>query len=35
MNYVKRQGQGSGATEPAHWEKWVGAGRGEEMKKKM
>jgi hypothetical protein len=25
MNYLKLQGQGSGATEPAHWEKWVAA----------
>jgi hypothetical protein len=23
MNYLKRQGQGSGPTGPAHWEKWV------------
>jgi hypothetical protein len=23
MNYLKRQGQGSGATGSAHWEKWV------------
>jgi hypothetical protein len=23
MNYLKRQGQGSGATELAHWEKWA------------
>jgi hypothetical protein len=22
-NYLKRQGQCSGATGPAHWEKWV------------
>jgi hypothetical protein len=25
MNYLKRQGQGSGATGLAHWEKWVTA----------
>jgi hypothetical protein len=24
-NYVKRQGQGSGARRPARWEKWVAA----------
>jgi hypothetical protein len=23
MNYLKRQGQGRGATGPAHWKKWV------------
>jgi hypothetical protein len=38
MNYLKRQGQGSGATGPAHWEKWVVTlGRcegGDEMKNK-
>jgi hypothetical protein len=22
-NYLKKQGQGSDATGPAHWEKWV------------
>jgi hypothetical protein len=25
MNCLKKQGQGSGATGPAHWEKWVAA----------
>jgi hypothetical protein len=25
MNYLKRQGQASGATRPVHWEKWVAA----------
>jgi hypothetical protein len=25
MNYLKRQGQASGATGPMHWEKWVAA----------
>jgi hypothetical protein len=37
MNYLKRQGQGSGATGPVHREKWVTAlsrcGRRDEMKK--
>jgi hypothetical protein len=23
MNYYKKQGQASGVTGPAHWEKWV------------
>jgi hypothetical protein len=23
MNYLKKQGQASGATGPAHWESWV------------
>jgi hypothetical protein len=23
MNYLKKQGQASGATMPAHWQKWV------------
>jgi hypothetical protein len=32
MNYLKRQGHGSGATGPTHWEKW--ARRWAEMKKK-
>jgi hypothetical protein len=39
MNYLKRQGQGSGATGPVHWEKWVAAlgrcGRRDEMKNKI
>jgi hypothetical protein len=38
MNYLKRQGQGSDATGPAHWENgsrhWVGAVRGNEIKNK-
>jgi hypothetical protein len=38
MNYLKKQGQASGATRPVHWEKWswrwVGAGRRDEMKNK-
>jgi hypothetical protein len=38
MNYLKRQGQASGATGPTHWEKWarrwVGVGRRDEMKNK-
>jgi hypothetical protein len=25
MNYLKRQGQASGATGLAHWEKWIAA----------
>jgi hypothetical protein len=25
MNYLKRHGQSSGATGPAHWKKWVAA----------
>jgi hypothetical protein len=25
MNYLKKQGQASGATRPVHWEKWVAA----------
>jgi hypothetical protein len=39
MNYLKRQGQASGLTGPAYWEKWATAlgpcGRRDEMKKKM
>jgi hypothetical protein len=39
MYYLKRQGQGSGATGPVHWEKWVTTlgrcGRRDEMKNKI
>jgi hypothetical protein len=39
MNYLKRQGQASGATGPAHWEngsqRWVGVEGGDEIKNKI
>jgi hypothetical protein len=39
MNYLKRQGQTSGATGPAHWERWVATlgwcGKRDGMKDKI
>jgi hypothetical protein len=39
MNYLKRQGQVSGVTGPAHWKnesrRWVGVEGGDEMENKI